>query len=304
MRTLTVAAVVVGGGFLAAGAVGAWLMFKRPLTVLEWSSRRALAKAGLTATHLPSPPGPQVVWRGGRGPILVLLHGAGDHAGSWARVVKELSAEYTLVIPDLAGHGDSAPRTGPIHVADVLAGLEAVVGEEARSRPVTVVGNSLGGWMALLLAHRHPQWLERAVVISGGAIRGQNTQVKVIPATREEARATVAATRDPSSPPVPDFVLDDIVRNAQRGPLGRFAATAARMGDYLLDDRLHEIQVPVELVWGESDRLMPLDYAQRLAAGLPRARLTTIPRCGHVPQVECPAALVTTLRHLLGGEDL
>jgi len=302
VRTATVAAVVVGGGLLVAATVGAWWMFKRPLTVLEWSSRRALAKAGLTASEIPSAAGPQTAWRGGQGPTLVLLHGAGDHAGSWALVAKELSAQYTLVIPDLAGHGRSFPRTGPIHVADVLTGLEAVVGGEARLGPVTVVGNSLGGWMALLLAHRHPEWFERAVVISGGAIRGQNTQVKVIPSTREEARATVAATRDPASPPVPDFVLDDIVRNAQRGPLGRFAATAAGMGDYLLDGRLHEVQVPVELVWGESDRLMPLDYARRLAEGLPRARLTTIPRCGHVPQVECPAALVATLRHVLGGE--
>ncbi len=302
MKTVTVAAVVVGGGLLVAGAVGAWLMFKRPLTVLEWSSRRALAKAGLVASKIPSPAGPQVVWRGGQGKVLVLLHGAGDQAGSWARVVRELVGEYTVVVPDLAGHGHSAPHTGGIHVAEVLAGVEAVVGGEASRGPVTVVGNSLGGWMALLLAHRHPQWLERAVVISGGAIRGQNTEVKVLPATREEARATVAATRDPSSPPVPDFVLDDIVRNAQRGPLGRLAATAATMGDYLLDGRLHEVQVPVELVWGESDRLMPLEYARRLTEGLPQARLTTLPRCGHVPQVECPAALVATLRQVLKGE--
>ena len=276
-------------------------MLKRPLTVLQWSSRRALAKTGLEATQIPSPAGRQTVWRGGQGPVLVLLHGAGDQAGSWARVANDLAADYTLLVPDLAGHGESAPRTGPIEVSTILAGVEAVVEAEARSQPVTLVGNSLGGWMALLVAHRHPEWVERAVVISGGAIRGQNTNVKVSPASREEARATVAATRDPSSPPVPDFLLDDIVRNAQRGPLGRFAATAASMGEYLLDGRLHEVRVPVELLWGESDRLMPLDYAQRLAAGLPRVRLTTIPRCGHVPQVECPAAFVAALRQVLGS---
>ncbi len=295
------AAVVVGGGLIVAGAAGAWLMLKRPLTVLEWSSRRALGKAGLTGSKVGSPAGPQAVWRGGQGPVLVLLHGAGDQSGTWAPVAKDLVGEYTLVVPDLAGHGDSSPRRGPIQVGEILAGVEAVVAAEARSRPVTVVGNSLGGWMALLLAHRHPAWVERVVVVSGGAIRGQNTEVKVIPGNREEARATVAATRDPNSPPVPDFVLDDIVRHARRGPLGRFASTSAGMSDYLLDGRLHEVQVPVELLWGESDRLMPLDYARRLAEGLPRARLTTIPRCGHVPQVECPAAFVAGLRQVLGG---
>lgn len=304
MKGWSVAALVFGVILLVAGAAGAWMMFKRPLTVLEWSSRRALAKAGLASAAVASPAGPQVVWRGGQGPVLVLLHGAGDQAGTWARVARNLAGEYTLVVPDLAGHGGSAPRTGPIETGQVLAGVVAVIEAEARSRPVTVVGNSLGGWMALLVAHRHPHWVERVVVVSGGAVRGQNTQVNVIPANREEARATVAATRDAGSPPVPDFVLDDIVRLAHQGPLGRFAASAAGMGEFLLDGRLHEVQIPVELLWGESDRLMPLDYARRLAEGLPRARLTTIPRCGHVPQVECPAAFVAALRAALAGEDL
>lgn len=299
MKPWSVAAVVVGGGLLVAGAAGAFLMFKRPLTVLEWSSRRALVKAGLAASTVDSPAGPQMVWRGGGGPTLVLLHGAGDQAGTWVRVAGELAGQYTLVIPDLAGHGRSAPRTGPIDTGQVLAGVEAVVEREAGTGPVLLVGNSLGGWMALLVAHRHPEWVERLVVVSGGAIRGQNTEVKVIPTTREEARATVAATRDPGSPPVPDFLLDDIVRQARSGPLGRFAATAATMGRYLLDGRLHEVNVGVDLVWGESDRLMPLDYARRLADGLPRARLTTIPRCGHVPQVECPQAFLAALRGVL-----
>lgn len=299
MKGWAIAAVAVGGGLLAAGAAGTWLMYKRPLSVLEWSSRRALAQVGLSRSRVAALPGPQVVWRGGRGPTLVLLHGAGDQAGTWAKVAKELIEEYTLVIPDLAGHGGSAPRSGPIETAQVLAGVEAVVAAEASRGAVTLVGNSLGGWMALVLAHRHPQWVQRLVVVSGGAIRGQNTQVKVLPTTREEARATVSATRDGGSPAVPDFVLDDIVRQAQHGPLGRFAATAASMEGFLLDGRLHEISTPVDLLWGESDRLMPLDYARRLQEGLPRARLTTIPRCGHVPQVECPKAFVQALRQVL-----
>lgn len=301
MKPWGVAALLAGGALLAAGGAGMWLMFKRPLTVLEWSSRRALAKAGLQRRTVVAPVGLQMVWRGGKGPTLVLLHGAGDQAGTWARVAAELAREYTLVIPDLAGHGGSAPRTGPIDTSHILAGVEAVVGEEARGSGVVLVGNSLGGWMALLVAHRHPEWVERVVVISGGAIRGQNQGVKVVPATREEARATVALTRDPASLPVPDFVLDDIVRQGRTGPLGRFASTAATMSNYLLDGRLHEITRPVELLWGESDRLMPLEYARRLAAELPQARLTTIPRCGHVPQVECPDAFLAALRPLLAG---
>ena len=69
-----------------------------------------------------------------------------------------------------------------------------------------------------------------------------------------------------------------------------------------MDGRLGTLRSPVALVWGESDRLMPLDYAKRMVAELPKeppVPLVTIPRCGHVPQVECPAELVKALEGIL-----
>ncbi len=287
---------------LAAGVSG-WLFWKRPLAVFAWRTRLALRSLGLEKRHLDSPSGRLTVFVGGEGPALVLLHGAGDQAGTWSAVAGRLKPGRTLIIPDLAGHGDSEPRTGTIETAQVLAGVEAVVRTFAAGRRVTVVGNSLGGWMAMLLAHRHPEWVERVVVINGGAITGSNQLARILPRTREEAREAMAQVRDPASPPVPDFVLDDVVRQARRGPLARFAASAASMGAYTLDGRLAEIRTPVALIWGESDRLMPLDYARRMLAELPQATLTTLPRCGHVPQVECPDALLSALTPLLEGKS-
>jgi pimeloyl-ACP methyl ester carboxylesterase len=71
------------------------------------------------------------------------------------------------------------------------------------------------------------------------------------------------------------------------------------MGDWLLDGRLHEIQVPVDLVWGEADQLMTLAYAGRMLEGLQRARLYPVSACGHVPQRECPLRFVEALRKAL-----
>ena len=122
-------------------------------------------------------------------------------------------------------------------------GLEAVLGETARGRRAVLVGNSLGAWMAMLLAHRHPEWAERIIAIDGGAVRGANLHARVLPGTRAEARESVGQTRDPGSPPIPDFVLDDIVRQARVGPLARFAATASSMEQWTLDGRLGELQV-------------------------------------------------------------
>ena len=281
----------------AAGAV--WMVWRRPLAVYAWQSRLALRAAGLEQRRIPTEAGVQCAFVGGSGPPLLLLHGAGDQAGSWAKLAAPLARSHTLIVADLAGHGDSHPRTGPIATAQVLAGVEGVVRALAADRKITVVGNSLGGWMAMLLAHRHPEWVERIVVIDGGAITGSNLQARILPRTREEAREAMRQVRDAASQEVPDFVLDDVVRQARRGPLARFAQTAATMEAFTLDGKLAEIHTPVALIWGESDRLMPLDYARRMLAELPQATLTTLPRCGHVPQVECPEALLAVLRPLL-----
>jgi pimeloyl-ACP methyl ester carboxylesterase len=87
---------------------------------------------------------------------------------------------------------------------------------------------------------------------------------------------------------LPDFVLDDVIRHARVGPAGRIAQTVDTMHGFLLDGRLDQITVPVELVWGDSDGLLTLEYAQRLLDGLPRARLHVVRGCGHVPHRECP----------------
>ena len=283
---------------LSVVAVGAWYAWKRPLTVSAWFNRRALARAGLTETLVNSPVGPQDVWAGGQGPTLVLLHGAGDQAGTWANVVAALAPRYRLVIPDLAGHGRSAPASGPLGVGQILRGLEADLAVGPRDAAI-IVGNSLGAWVALLYAVDHPDRVARLILVNGGAIRGDRPDVSLTPRTREEAARVMSELTDPASARVPGYVLDDVVREAQTGALARLAQTSGEMGRFLLDGRLNEVRVPVDLLWGESDKLFPLAYAARMMAQLPASRLTTIGGCGHVPQQECPSRFRASLLDLL-----
>lgn len=234
--------------------------------------------------------------------MLVLLHGAGDQAGTWARVVPALVKHHTLVIPDLAGHGDSAPALGPIETSAVFAGLEAVLASQVQGRKATVVGNSLGAWMAMLLAQRHPEWVGRVVAVNGGPLKGSSSSVRMLPQNRQEARETMAQLRDPGSPAIPEHVLDDMVRQINGSPLARFAATWPTMDAWILsEEQLRTLQVPVRLVWGTSDQLMPLDYAQKMQAALPDVQLIRIERCGHIPQQEAPERFLEALRQALSG---
>jgi pimeloyl-ACP methyl ester carboxylesterase len=280
---------------LAAGVLYVW---KRPLSVYAAFNRRNLAGAGLVEATVSTPMGPQAYWSGGAGPTLVLLHGAGDAAGSFASIVDKLVPRYRVVIPDLAGHGHSGPAAGPLSVGQVLAGVEAVL-REGPQEPVILVGNSLGAWVALLYARQHPDRVARIVLVNGGALVGERQDLSLMPKTRAEAAALMTQLRDSSADPIPGYVLDDVVREANAGPIARLSQTAGSMGEYLLDGKLHDLAVPVDLIWGESDKLFALTYARRMMAQLPASRLTTIPSCGHVPQQECPTRFRASLIDVL-----
>ena len=293
--------IVLGLGVLVlvSFVASVWMIWKRPLTVDAMFSRLALGRLGFEKTRIATPAGRMTVWEGGAGPCMVLLHGAGDQAGAWARMVPPLLATYRVIIPDLPGHRKSEPRSGPLSVGQVLAGVESLMETRCGGEQTILVGNSLGAWIAMLYAREHPDRVERVVAVNGGALRAVNPTVNLFPADREEARATMKALMGPATPPIPGFVLDDIVRHARRGPAGRLAQTADEMDAYLLDGRLHEVVVPVELVWGDADGLLTLAYAQRLLDGLPRARLHPVHGCGHVPHRECPDKVLEALTKAL-----
>jgi len=290
-------------GFLVLGAllviVGCWMVWKRPLTIDAWMSRSALKVNGLEVAELATESGSMTVWEGGSGPTLVLLHGAGDQAGAWARTVGGLVTDHRVVIPDLPGHAKSDPRSGPIHMEQLLDGLNRVMDAYCADDPVVIVGNSMGAWLGFLYAREHPMRVARLVAVNGGPLFEPDPQINIFPTTRDEARETMKGLMGPGSPQIPGYVLDDIVRRTGNGPAARFAQTAAEMGVYLLDGRLDEVTVPVELVWGAADQLLTVDYAQRMVDGLPRARLHPIKGCGHVPQRECPLRFIDALKTAL-----
>lgn len=273
--------------------------FDPGLNAIDHLNRRGLVAAGLAEETVDSPAGPQTYFAGGSGRTLCLLHGAGDHAGGWVRVAAPLiAAGYRVVIPDLAGHGASAPHQGSLPMEVFLAGLGAVVAH-AVEPPAVLVGNSFGAWLAILWALRHPAGVERVVAVDGGPIAGLRSDLTLTPTDRDEARRVWQATVSPSHWAAPDALLDELIRKGRDGALARISIAAMR--EHLMDGRLGEISTPIDLLWGESDRLVPLEYARTLAAGLPNARLTRLAGCGHMPQLECADRFASALLGLLAG---
>ena len=237
--------------------------------------------------------------------MLVLLHGAGDQAGTWNKVSPDLKRRFQLLIPDLAGHGESNPREGALSLGTLLTALEQVLNADPwRDAPMVLVGNSLGAWMTMLYAQKHPHRVTRVILIDGGPIKSA-MEIDLMPKDREEARRTMDLVLDPSSPRPPNFVLDDLVRLSNSGPISRLMAAGVEdMSKYLLEDKLASFQLPVDLIWGASDRLVPLDYAKKLQSQLPHCKLAVIERCGHAPQLERPPEFTRVLLQILDSESV
>lgn len=285
---------------VAALGAGAFVIWRYPLAVFNYQNRRELTKAGFVKSSLPTKAGQQVIFEKGTGPVLILLHGAGDQAGTWSKAAPALAANYRVVVLDMSGHGESEPTAGALPLSTVLDGLDGVIAAKVPGGRVTLVGNSLGAWMAIYYAYQHPEKVERIVAIDGGPLRGERPDLVSLPNNREDAGKIFDAILDPGSVHPAGFVLDDVVRQAQKGPIGRMAAVGVpEMSKYLLDGKLAELKTPVDLVWGESDRMIPMHYAERMRDEIPASRLTTIPRCGHVPQQECPKTFIRTLSAVL-----
>ncbi|MCB1058223.1 MAG: alpha/beta hydrolase, partial [Acidobacteria bacterium] len=278
-----------------------------PMDLFAAFSRVQLAGAGFTRHEAEVDGGRFVWWEKGSGPTVVLLHGVTDQAGGWFQVAPGLAESHRVLLVDLPGHGESDPKTGPLPMSLVVTRFEAWLAEDAgvenEAAKSILVGNSMGAWVAMLVAQRHPELVSRVVAINGGPLRADTGDLDLLPQDREEARRLMAAIRDPASPPTPDVVLDDLVRRAPRAQVARMLEAREDLESFFLEGRLGEIETPIEIVWGESDRYMGRDYPDRLLAGLPHAHLTLVPKCGHVPQIECPATLAPILVEVLAPTE-
>jgi pimeloyl-ACP methyl ester carboxylesterase len=226
--------------------------------------------------------------RGGSGPTLLYLHGAGG-SGNVVGFAERLAERFDVLLPDHPGFGESdVPEwLDTVHDAayfylDLLKALDL--------RDVHVVGSSLGGWIALEIAVRATARL-KSLILSGAA--GLNCA---------EARRGDIFMWEPEQR-VRNMIVDQALAAKILGmkPSAEQAAIAVknefatarlawepRFFDPHLHKWLHRIDVPVQIVWGDSDRVFPLPFAHNLQRHIPGAGLAIIAKCGHLPHVEQP----------------
>jgi pimeloyl-ACP methyl ester carboxylesterase len=270
---------------------------------------------GATISTLISGDGPEQV---------ICLHGLGSNKTSFFETVSALTPDHTVHALDLPGFGSSSkPARAAYDAAYFSRCVEGYMDVMAIER-AHVVGNSMGGRIALELALDRPDRVETLSLLSPAvAFRRRRELVPLVKLIRPELAAiphpmraarvreqfwSLFARPERLDPAAADIAADEFCRT-YRSRSARIAFFAAARNIYLdapygergFWPRLSELEPPALFVWGDSDRLVPASLAQLVAEAVPHARQVVLDECGHVPQVELPERTNRMIRDHVRG---
>lgn len=306
LLALAAAALLLAGGLAIAAtypAIGRW--------VYEDGGRAEASLYGLHREQLAAGDVRFTVYRGGAGAereTIVLLHGYSADKQVWPRFARHLLDRYQVIIPDLAGHGETGFVPGLDYSAPAQARRVAAMLDGLGIARAHIAGNSMGGFITAHFALAYPERTLSAGLIDAAGVHSPepSDMGRMLEAGRNPFEVHSRAEFDQfyamtmAQPPwLPGFVLAAMAeRYQQRRP----ELTEIFRGFYdrdWLDSRLAEITAPTLVLWGDQDRLIHVSAARVWAAGLPRAKLVIREGIGHMPSVEQPAESAAIYRDFL-----
>lgn len=241
-------------------------------------------------------PVPLTIGERGVGRSVLLLHGGAGPAS--VAMFADLFAAATgshVITPTHPGFGGS-PRPEGLTTVAGLAGLYVGLMEALALDDVTVIGNSLGGWIAAELALLHSPRVGRIALVDAVGIEVPDSPVADF-FTLTPSEIVEYSYYDPSKAVIPDpTTLTPASRQVVFGNRDALGVYGGAMIDHGLLARLGSIDVPALVLWGEADRITAADYGRAYADAIPGARFVLLERTGHVPQVETPTLLLDALR--------
>ena len=249
----------------------------------------------------------------GQGRALILLHGLSATHANWELTIPAFADRWRVIAPDLPGHGRSAKPDAP-YTVDFYAGVVRSLGRELGISEAVVIGNSLGGQIAVELAISYPRWT-RALVLAAPA-GGFGPPVTALGwAVGAAARPEVLRIALPwayersvydSSLPICQArrrTLADLLAHEDYPSFARAVARSLRGSLAASRQPLEQVRQPTLLVWGRDDRLVALAGSRRLMRAVPHARLAVLDRCGHLPMLERAERFNTEVEEFLRAVD-
>jgi len=259
----------------------------------------------------------------GSGPVLLLIHGIGDNSTTWHTVHSKLAQRFTVIAPDLLGHGQSDKPRADYSVAAYANGMRDLL-SVLDIEKVTVVGHSLGGGVAMQFAYQFPQLVDRLILVgAGGVTREVNVALRLaslpmggealallrLPLVLSALRATgrvlgmfIGSTGVGRDIPNMLRILADLPEPTASAA---FTRTLRSVVDWrgqvvtMLDRCYLTESTPVQLIWGEQDAVIPVGHAHMAHAAMPGSQLEIFRRSGHFPFHDDPDLFVEVVERFI-----
>lgn len=240
---------------------------------------------------------------------LLLIHGMAGSANTWRAVMPQLARKYRVIAPDLLGHGQSAKPRTDYSLGAFAVGLRDLL-DEVGVASATVVGQSLGGGIAMQFMYQHPQYCDRLVLISSGGL-GPDVGLVLRLLSAPGAELVMPVIAPPPVLRAGNALRSWFTARGLRSPRGAemwsayssfadpetrvaFLRTLRSVVDYRGQavSALNRLQLKAEMptlaIWGEDDTIIPVDHAYAALEARPGCRLEVIPEVGHFAHVEAP----------------
>lgn len=253
----------------------------------------------------------------GSGEVVLLIHGMAGSSDTWNAVLPRLAANYRVIAPDLLGHGRSAKPRGDYSLGAFAAGLRDLLDELGVSR-ATIIGQSLGGGVAMQFLYQHPEYCRRLILIgSGGLGPDVGWMLRLLAAPGAEfllpviAPKAVVALGDRVRPwlaamglgsPQAAQTWQSYSSLSDQPTRAAFLRTLRSVVDYrgqsvsALSRLSMHLEVPSLVIWGDRDPIIPVAHAYSVQAARPGSVLKVLPGLGHYPHVEAPDEVADEIR--------
>jgi pimeloyl-ACP methyl ester carboxylesterase len=260
----------------------------------------------------------------GSGPVLLLIHGMAGTWANWESVIEPLAIDHTVIAPDFPGHGASAPGGGDYSLGALAGNLRDLMLSLGHER-ATLVGHSLGGGVAMQFTYQYPEMVERLVLVSSGGLGPDVSPIlraAALPGADLFISVTAGVGKQIGSVVGRGFGLLGMRPSADLAEITRGYATLAdseRRKAFLATlrsvvdtegqrigalDRLYLAEtLPLLIVWGENDPIIPVEHAREAHAALSNSHLEIFEDTGHVPMLERPGHFIAALERFLAETD-
>lgn len=255
---------------------------------------------------------------------LLLIHGMAGSSATWRSVLPQLSRQYRVIAPDLLGHGGSDKPRGDYSLGAFAVWLRDLLDELGVMR-ATIVGQSLGGGIAMQFGYQHRDRTERLVLIGSGGLGPELNWVLrllstpgaefVLPAVAPQPVLSVgnsirswlssAGIHSPRGGEMWSAYSSLADRDTRQAFLRTLRSVVDHRGQAVSAlNRLHlTAQVPVLFIWGDSDRIIPVAHGYAAHEALPGSRLEVLPGVGHFPHAEAPREVSEILEDFILTSD-